>query len=179
VDYDGTIVNSIAAIVGIYNEDFWFYDDYTPIGWWMIETWDFTELKCASKEYIDTYFNQPRFFNTVKFIPHADDVLKKLSEYFQIVVVSSGHKPNLKGKEEWLSNNLPYAEFIGVDIDKYEDKSHLNLSDGIFIDDVARNLETSNANIKICFGDEYPWNKNWDGRRCANWNDVWDMIGNV
>ena len=29
--------------------------------------------------------------------------------------------------------------------------------------------------IKI--GDVYEWNKNWDGIRCANWHDVWELIG--
>ena len=59
---------------------------------------------------------------------------------------------------------------------EYKDKSHIDMSDGIFIDDSVNNLETSNAAIKICFGDEYPWNEKWKGIRCANWHEVENYI---
>ena len=46
------------------------------------------------------------------------------------------------------------------------------MSDGIFIDDSATNLITSNAEECICFGDEYEWNKKWNGKLISNWCDL-------
>ena len=40
------------------------------------------------------------------------------------------------------------------------------------IDDEQRYLDNSNANIKICFGDEYDWNEDWKGKRCFNWTEL-------
>jgi 5'(3')-deoxyribonucleotidase len=50
------------------------------------------------------------------------------------------------------------------------------MSNGIIIEDNAKNLENSNANIKICYGDIYDWNKNWNGIRCWNWTEVYDFL---
>lgn len=172
VDYDGTIVNTISKICELYNEDFKFYKNFHPIKWWEINTWDFVECDCATPEYINTYFNQPRFFRNITYMDWAKEVLDELKEDYDITIVSSGYSPNLKAKEVWIKENLPYCNFIGVNLKKFNDKSHIDMADGIFIDDSAHNLLTSNALINICFGDEYEWNKNWTGLRCKNWNDI-------
>jgi 5'(3')-deoxyribonucleotidase len=172
VDFDGTIVNTIAAIVTLYNEDFKYYKKFLPIKWWEVNTWDFEECNCASKEYINTYFNQPRFFAELTYMDWAKEVLDELKEDYDIIIVSAGYSPNLAAKELWIKENLPYCSFIGVNLKEYSDKSHLDMSDGIFIDDSARNLSTSNALVNICFGEDYEWNKDWEGFRCRNWNDI-------
>lgn len=177
LDFDGVICNTIKTIVKLYSEDFKYYKKFEPIDWSEVETWDFTELEAAKPEYIDTYFNQQRFFDNVEWMPWAKDIIEKLSEIYDIKVCSAGYYPNLVGKVNWLEKNMPYAEFIGVNFKNYSDKSHVDMSDGIFIDDSAKNLITSNAETKICFGDVYEWNKDWDGIRCANWHDVWELIG--
>lgn len=43
--------------------------------------------------------------------------------------------------------------------------------DGV-IDDLSKNLKTSNATHKICFGEKFNWNKDWDGIRCQTWYDI-------
>lgn len=172
IDFDGVIVNSIACICSLYNEDFKYYPDFTPVKWWEINSWWFKECNCATKEQIDEYFKQPRFFEKITYMDWAKEVLDELKDDFEIIIVSLGYKPNLIGKEKWINENLPYCKFIGVDFDEYEDKSHIEMSDGIFIDDSISNLTKSNAVVNICFGEEYPWNKEWTGFRCKNWNDV-------
>ena len=57
-------------------------------------------------------------------------------------------------------------------MNKYDDKSCIDMGDGILIDDSAKNLEQSNASLKICFGDIYEWNKTWNGIRLKNWMDI-------
>ena len=179
LDYDGCIVNTIKCICSLYNEDFQYYKNFTPINWWDVDTWDFAECNCATPEYINTYFNQQRFFDRIEYMDWAEKILDILKEDFEITIISSGYSPNLIAKEKWVKEHLPYCNFIGVNLKEYEDKSHIDMSDGIFIDDSASNLETSNAAIKICFGDEYPWNEKWKGIRCANWHEVENYIERV
>lgn len=172
VDFDGTAYNTIEVIVDLYNEDFSAYSDYKKVDWSEIETWDFTELKCASREYINTYFNQPRFFNTIQPMPYFNEVIDRLKDKFHIVFCSCGYSPNLKLKKEFLKEHYPYAEFIGINLKDYDDKSHVNMKNALFLDDSIRNLTSSNASIKVLFGDDYEWNKGWRGLRCYNWYDV-------
>ena len=152
---DGTIVNTIASIVSLYNEDFQYYKNFTPIKWWDINTWDFTECNCATPEYINTYFNQKRFFDRLTYMDWAKETLDELKDDYDIIIVSSGYSPNLKAKEIWISENLPYCKFIGVNMKKYKNKNHIDMSDGLlYIDDKSCNLNT-NAKHQICFGDIY------------------------
>jgi 5'(3')-deoxyribonucleotidase len=171
-DFDGVIVNTIATIVSLYNEDFKYYNDFVPVKWWEINTWAFNECNCATQEYINTYFNQQRFFDKLTYMDWAKETLDILRKEYDITIVSSGYSPNLKAKEIWVKEDLPYCDFIGVNLKEHIDKSHIDMSDGIFIDDSASNLATSNALINICFGDIYPWNESWNGLRCKNWTDI-------
>ena len=106
----------------------------------------------------------------------AKETLDELKDTYDITIVSSGYSPNLKAKEAWIQENLPYCKFIGVNLKEYKDKSHVNMSDGVFIDDSMHNLVTSNAVINVCFGDEYEWNKGWTGFRCSNWIDIKNLL---
>ena len=173
---DNCIINSIATICSLYNEDFKYYKKFKFIHWTTVNTWDFRELNCTTPEYINTYFNQPRFFENIEYMPWAKETLLELKDDYDITIVSSGYNPNLRAKEIWIKENLPFCKFIGVNLKEYSDKSHIDMSDVVFIDDSMSNLSTSNAQINICFGDKYPWNEDWNedwtGFRCYNWNDI-------
>lgn len=171
---DGVIINTIAAITDLYNEDFSYYSDFKYINWSDISSWDFTECSLADREYINAYFNQPRFFKHVEFMDNAEEIIPLLAQKYDIFIVSHGFSPNLRQKRVWIEQHMPYVkEFIGVNLKEHSDKACVDMRGGIFIDDTARNLETSSADVKICFGDEYQWNTGWKGIRCGNWYDVW------
>lgn len=176
IDLDGTTWNLIKCITDLYNEDFQYYSKFKPIDWEDVKTWDFQELELATPEYINLYFNQPRFFERVRIMGNAKEVIGWLSERYEIVFCSMCYSPNGRGKEKWIKENFPYAKFINVNMKEYKDKSHLDFSNAIFIDDSAHNLETSNAPIKVCFGSLYPWNESWDGDRCVDWLDFYNYI---
>ena len=74
LDFDCTIVNTIKSIVSLYNEDFKYYKNFKHINWSDINTWNFTECNCASAEYINTYFNQQRFFDRLEYMDNAEEV---------------------------------------------------------------------------------------------------------
>lgn len=39
VDFDGTLVATIDAIVDLYNEDFQYYKKFHYVNWWTVDTW--------------------------------------------------------------------------------------------------------------------------------------------
>lgn len=108
-------------------------------------------------------------------MPQAYKTLRKFALQDEVIIVSSGYSPNLKAKEKWCKEILPFCRFIGVNLKEYKDKSHIDMSDGLFIDDSAHNLETSNADTKICFGEIYPWNKEYNGKHCWNWSMIYQL----
>lgn len=172
LDFDNVIVDSIKAIVELYNEDYQYYKKFQKVNWWEVYSWDFQECKCAKGGELIRYFNQPRFFQRVEIMPWAERVINDLSEFYKIKIVSLGYNPNLYGKSKWLNKKFPGIEFIGINMNKYDDKSCIDMCDGILIDDSVKNLEQSNASLKICFGDIYEWNKTWNGIRLKNWMDI-------
>ena len=175
-DWDGTIVNTIKTIVSLYNEDFQYYKNFEYIKWENINTWDFSECECATPEYINTYFNQQRFFDRLVYMDLAKETLNELKDTYDITIVSSGYNPNLRAKEKWIKDNLPYCKFIGVNLREYKNKSHIDMRNGILFDDSYSNIATSNAIMNVCFGNEYAWNTNWSGFRCYNWNDIKNFL---
>ena len=102
---------------------------------------------------------------------NVEEVLNRLKDKYEITIISMGYSPNLKAKEIWINKHIPYAKFIGVNFKEYDDKSHIDMSDGFYIDDNEKNLNT-NAKLNICFGDLYEWNENWNGIRCYNWFEL-------
>ena len=178
VDFDGTIVDTIGRVCELYNEDYSYYDNFEPVVSDEIKTWDFNELVLSNRKIINMYFTQPRFFHDgLKPYHHACEVLNKIHENGDtIVVVSAGTTPNLKLKKAWLRNHIQFDDFIGVDFSNYKNKNHINMKDGILIDDMSMNLKGSSAMKTICFGREYDWNNDWKGTRCYTWDEVYEHL---
>lgn len=184
IDLDCTLYNTVKQIVDMYDEDFCYYSDYEKINWEDVRTWDFTELKAARPDQIDVYFNQKRFFDNVEMFDGAQKVINYLHSYYNIVFVSHGYSPNLRLKEEWIKYHFPYAEFIGVNLKIHSDKSCVDMSDGIFIDDKTSNLESSNAEYKICYGNIYEWNEDFKEDKintfsARDWEEVMRCIEKI
>ena len=185
LDFDNTIVDTIAAVVSLYNEDYASHEDFVQVDPKDVTSWEFTECNLATYEEIDRYFSDERFFQRVKLYPSAGQVLRSLSHRYDITIVSHGYANNLKLKEEWVKDNLfkeildssCNAEFIGVNWETHNDKSHVDMSNSIFVDDSIRNLETSSAKYKILYGEHMDWNNtNIEFIRCKNWLDLNNQI---
>lgn len=173
LDFDGTLVDSISSICKLYNKDFRYYEDFCPVLPTQIQTYDFSECTCASKEIIHTYFQTPRFFNSLKFMPGAVGALRFIKNDFNINIVSHGFQANLLAKRLWIEKHIPHATFTGIDLSQTKDKSCVDMSGSIFVDDMVSNLDSSNAKHKIIFGKTYPWNEDEHGyTRCKDWIDL-------
>ncbi len=180
VDLDNTLWDSVAAIVELYESDYWLYKGFEKINPENINTWHFDELKCAKYKDILRYFNSPRFFEKIHIYDNALKTLAELSDDYDIVFVSMGEEPNLRGKELFLRIwiKFPY-KFIGLNTKEHSGKGSVDMSDGIFIDDNSRFLNSSNAQIKICYGEVKQWNEDWNDYRCKDWNSCRELIRNL
>ena len=150
LDFDGVICNAIKRIVDMYNTEFG-----TNIHWTNIETYNFVELD-ISHNALQGYFSKPEYFNdTLEFLDNAEEILLRLlSEGWAITIVSLGTCDNLNNKAKWVREHLPKEiKFHGLPM--HCPKSSIDMSNGIFIEDVIKNLDVSNARHKIVFGDEY------------------------
>lgn len=175
LDFDGVICNSIKRIVQMYNDEFG-----TNIQWTDIETYNFAELN-ISHDALQGYFSKPEYFNyKLEFMDNAEEVISRLlDEGWTIRIVSLGTDDNVRNKGKWVGEHkhLSRTEFIGLPM--HCPKSHVDMSNGIFIEDVIKNLDVSNAAVKIIFGDEYEWNKTDKYHRCYNWYEVYDYINQL
>ncbi len=50
------------------------------------------------------------------------------------------------------------------------------MSGATFIDDKYKNLVSSNAELKLCYGVEAEWNEKWKGLWVANWQEVANIL---
>ena len=163
-DLDCVLLDTVRAVVSMYDEDFHDKPGYKKVDWTKIDSWEFVELSLADKETIDGYFNQQRFFDRVDMTPGAKESINYLSNFYNIVFVSHGEDLNLHLKEKYINKHFPYAKFIGVKLSEHYDKSCVDMlgKGNVFIDDIPKNILGSNADIRICFGKDYEWNKNFE-----------------
>ena len=164
IDLDCVTLETVRCIVELYDLDFHDKPGYKKVDWTKIDSWDFLELSLATKEVIDGYFNQQRFFDRVEMIDGAKEAIDYLSNFYNIVFVSHGEDLNLHLKEKYVNEHFPYARFIGVKLSEHYDKSCVDMSGegNVFIDDMSKNILGSNADIRICFGKDYEWNKDFE-----------------
>ena len=163
-DLDCCVFETVKVVCDLYDSDFHDKLGYKKVDWTKIDSWDFLELSLATKEVIDGYFNQQRFFDRVEMIDGAKKAIDYLSNYYNITFVSHGEDLNLHLKEKYVNEHFPYAKFIGVKLSEHHDKSCVDMSGkgNVFIDDMPKNILGSNADIRICFGKDYEWNKNFE-----------------
>lgn len=172
ISLDGIVIDVLRTITRIYNEDHEYYKDFTPIDYHDIKTWKFEELSLEPFEYIQLYMNNPRFFDKAEMIDSAKWIIDRLYELqdFQIIFYSNGTHPNVILKKRWILNNFPYADFI------YNYETPIDMRNSYCVDNNSENLYKCNAEEKICFGDVFDKNEDWDGLRIKTWSDIYEYI---
>lgn len=171
LDFDNTIANSLKRIVEMYNEDYISYPDFKKADWRKVRIWNFgDQCHLLTNNVIERYFGEKRFFDGLELYENAKEAIERLSELYTIKIVSMGNSDNLKYKGQYILNNLNgISEYIPINFKDADNKEHIDMSDGIFIDDNTKYLNSSNAKVKIVYGELYEWNKDWNGLRFQNW----------
>jgi len=179
IDFDNTIVNSTKAYCDLYNFVYKDHPNFKPAKWYEVEEYGFSDQCPLAKNNITNMFADPYFFEKLEFMcGNTKEVLLKLSEKYELHITSIGSYMNIHYKSKWIYENLPFIknfEFISTEVNK-PDKSIINMSNGIHIDDVDSNLLSTNADFKIIYGDIYKWNKDSKYNRCYNWTDIENLL---
>jgi 5'(3')-deoxyribonucleotidase len=182
VDFDVTLVDSIKKICDVYNILYQDHPDFKPADHTKIQQYNFKDI-CPLLDTALSIFENELFFKDLKFINHNTyEVLKKLNNKYQLIVVSVGSPKNIAMKANWLVENIPFIkDYILLYNDGCKmDKSVVNMQGlrNYFIDDIPSNLESTNCENKILFGKIYPWNE--DGLKnfehCFNWNEIGERL---
>jgi 5'(3')-deoxyribonucleotidase len=172
LDYDGVIVNSRKAYCDTYAQLYANCEDYVHPNWKCVTEWELTKMCPLSKEDL---FGHDLFFYDLEFMNGAKSKIENLSTRFDIIICTIGSYDNVAKKSQWIKHRLPAIKktiFINNGAN-HLDKSIINMQNSIMIDDVSNNLYSSNAEVKICFGDEFAWNRDWEGTRCYNWSELY------
>ena len=178
IDLDNTVFDTLDTILYLYNEEFKYYEGFKEIEHGDVQTYDCSECNLLTKECLNGYFNRSNFYEEAYIETYFWKVLNLIKKNnWEPVFVTIGSSQNIAAKKAWLKDgiidNHYDATFIGlVDV---KDKSSVDMSNGIMIDDHPDMLNSSNAAVKICFG-EYGWNKDWEGLRAKNWEEAYKIL---
>jgi hypothetical protein len=182
LDFDGVIANTVRAVCELYNQDYSLYPKYKKVFPDEIDTWGFKELELLSHDDLHKYFGQYRFFEWLKPMPTCEGShLRTLGNLYELKICTIGNYPNIAGKRYWLNKFAMYdIKYTLVEVTcGSKDKSSVDMSGGIIVDDSIENLRTSNADLKICYGEEKGWNREWSGIRCRDWKELMELLENI
>lgn len=182
VDFDGVLINTMKYYCKVYNFLYQYHKDFKHADWRQVREWNFSDMCPLAKDNVNEIFESYLLFKFAEPFSDAVETLKQLKEKYQVIVVTIGTQKNISHKALWIEDNLP---FISNAIYLYQgssckmDKSIVDMSGGILIDDHQNNLFSSNADMKICYSHEsevLDWNKDWKGLRVGGWEEVGRLL---
>lgn len=178
LDFDGVVVNSIKAFCDVYNNVFKEEEKFVPADWTKVNRWDLADECPLTVDIVEGVFKSDDFFEVLEFMDEDTlNIINKLKEKYKIIICSIGTPENISKKTMWIKDNLGIEDMILLSqSEALMDKSIIDMSDGIIIDDHGNNLITSNAGVKICFGEIKEWNEDWEGIMIANWKELGEML---
>lgn len=156
LDFDDTICLTSKQFVKLANKKYKKEED-----WNNINRWDFKDLYPEiTNNDIDNIFSSEDFFVDLELCENCLDVINSIKNLVNIHIATIGTDKNLKNKMKWIKENLNIDfNFNGILDTGINDKSSVDMSGAIFVDDRTDNLRSSNANIKILYRNyhNYSW----------------------
>lgn len=175
VDFDSTICDTNKAFCEYYNTYYSHRDGFERADHKKCAQWNFHDTCPLAKNDVNDIFGRKVLFDLLQPYKHSMEVLERLSETYEIVIVSIGTFLNISEKSKWIKQHMPFvseAILLGMDNGAVMNKSMVNMEGGIFIDDVMSNLVSTNADRKILFGKTFVWNEQWTGEHYTRWLDI-------
>lgn len=175
LDFDSVIVDTNKAFCEYYNTYYSHREGFEKADHTKCEIWNFHDTCPLAKDDVNTIFGEKALFDLLEPYQHAMEVLERLSEQYEIVIVSIGTFMNISEKAKWIEKHMPFiseAILLGMNNGAVMNKSMVNMEGGVFIDDVMSNLISTNAERKILFGKTFVWNEQWTGEHYTRWADI-------
>jgi 5'-nucleotidase len=163
IDMDSVIVDLMSEWHRRYNEDY--EDDLSVerIKCWQTER--YVKPECGIKIY--DYLDQPGLFRHLKPLPDSVEVLERLSQRYDILIVTSSRTHAYTDKELWVEEHLP---FIGKQNLIFAHRKDMICGDLLF-DDAPHNLRAFQATGRVAVAMDYPYNRDVDVPRVKSWRE--------
>lgn len=184
VDADDTILKSSEAVIKILNKR---HNIYPPKTYDDLADWGYNSIYpyMTSKDVFDIY-ESDEFFDIVEIDKDFLNFYKQNKEKIEIYIVTKGNFNNIQNKKIYFNQRIPDAKLIGCDLNfdaQSHSKDHIDMTNGIQIDDRCDCLVNTNAKIKILIthNKKFSWNnpKNYfiDNRYdCKDWKEISEIL---
>ena len=171
IDIDGVIFPSCTSIIQILNERHGGIFDGSDV-----TSWNF---QCCypnmTSEEIEDPFNDPKFFDIVKPIDGALELMDRYRD--KIILVTKANVENYAHKRKWFDDRGFNMPIIALPLNVSKSLVNMNSIDeySLFIDDNTQNLIDSNSDFKVQFreyqsnNDKREWVKDWNGMVLYKW----------
>lgn len=167
VDCDDTILHSSEVVIDILNKR---HNTTKSID--NLKDWNYRSIipTITQDEILEIYCSD-EFWDNVRVNEEFLEVYDKLKDEVNWVVVSKGNYANLLKKQAYLEKHLKGINFYGLLIDGVNDfnKSCIDMSDGIQIDDNIDCLLSTNSPFKVIIRNN----------RSVYWNKVPSHVDNL
>ncbi|MCF6139000.1 5' nucleotidase, NT5C type [Pseudalkalibacillus berkeleyi] len=161
IDMDSVICDLMTEWHSRYNKDYNDNLSVQDLACWNSEK--YVKEACGSKIY--DYLDEPGLFINLKPLPHAIEVLGRLSEKHDILIVTSSRTYAYTEKEKWVEKHLP---FIGSRNLIFTHRKEMVIGDVLF-DDAPHNLNAFKETGRMSIAMDYPYNRNVKVDRVSNW----------
>ncbi len=180
LDFDLTIVDSITAFCKAYNILYKNEKGFEVADPTKLISYDFSCIcpLIKTKEQKMEIWGSKELFDNLEFMENAYEVMLIKSQEYKIIICSIGTFENVARKAMLIDNRMPFVHdcILLTNKDCKMDKSYVNMKNGIFVDDIVSNLESTNAEFKILFGEKRPWNPDWKGLTALNWQRLMSIL---
>ncbi|WP_257347552.1 5' nucleotidase, NT5C type [Pseudalkalibacillus decolorationis] len=161
IDMDSVICDLMTEWHRRYNRD---YDDNLSIQ--DLKCWDsenYVKKECGNKIY--DYLDEPELFIKLDPLPNAIEVLRRLHENYEILIVTSSRTYAYTEKEKWIEKHLP---FIGKRNLIFTHRKEMVRGDILF-DDAPHNLIAFKKTGRTAIAMDYPYNQDVKVDRVSSW----------
>jgi len=172
LDFDEVLVYTIESCIKTYE-----YKTGVKANIENLYQWNMKDLfpEYSNEDY-KAQFECNIFWDNLKLKDGARNFIERYRD--RIVIVTNGTLENLHKKAKFIHDNFGEIKTIMLNCEK----SFIDMSDGVFIDDNQDNLFISNAKRKICFssyGFNKEWNEDWEGLASHDFKDLGIIIENL
>lgn len=177
LDFDNTIVNTNEVAIDYFNKKFGTSKDIRKL-----KKYNFKDLfESLTDKEIQKFFSSDYLYKNITFLESCYDKLYSIRNYIDAHVVTICCNENIGYKTDWISENMPIVSKTTCVVKGNNDKSSIDMSDGIFIDDHIECLRSSNAKIKILYKywQDTEWNEydNLDEVYVVNsWDEITEIL---
>ena len=176
LDFDGTLVDSISAYCAVYTSRYGHKKGFVPPDPSKVRQWNLKD-QCPLEGAPESIFADPLFFYFLSPFPGAENFLLKAKKEYNLWICSVGTPKNIELKTRYIKEELSHDQMIMiVKSEASMGKDFVHFDNAVIIDDHEGNLINSRIHKKICFGQEYPWNENWNGLRAHTMSELSNML---